>query len=248
MPDARLYRFKIDAPYTPATMPMARLSEYMAHIATLLGEPSSVHFVCLEGGSTVLVQKIDAEAAPKVRDRVERTRRGEGPPEGIVAERTLNQMLRYDNGKATLNEDSAEIFVFPGREIEPPIRFATFSQDGILDGVVIRLGGRNETVPVILESGSRVYQCQAHRSVAKRLAAHIFEHELRVKGTGRWHIDSNGTWVLDRFTIGDFIVLDNEPLTAVVSALRRIRGSDWESVDDPWADLMEIRNGPPEPH
>jgi hypothetical protein len=243
MPD---YRFKIDAPYTPATMPMARLAEYMAQIAAILGEPRNVHFVGLELGSTVLVQKIDAEAAPKVRDRVERTRRGEGPREAVVAERTLNQMLRDDNGKATLNEDSAEIFVFPGREIEQPIKFATFSQDGTLDGVVIRLGGRNETVPVILESGTRAYQCQANRSVAKRLAAHIFEDEVRAIGTGRWYIDANGTWILDRFTISDFIVLDSEPLTAVVSALRGIRGSDWENVNDPWADLMEIRNGPPE--
>ena len=34
------YRFSIDA-YTPATMPMARLAEYMAQLALILGEPGA---------------------------------------------------------------------------------------------------------------------------------------------------------------------------------------------------------------
>ena len=37
------YRFKIDA-YTPQTMPLVRLAEYMAELAQLLGEPTAVHF------------------------------------------------------------------------------------------------------------------------------------------------------------------------------------------------------------
>jgi hypothetical protein len=44
------YRLKIDV-YTPATIPMARLAEYMQEFAVLLGEAKSVHFVRLEEGS-----------------------------------------------------------------------------------------------------------------------------------------------------------------------------------------------------
>ena len=55
------FRFKINA-YTPKTIPMLRLAQYMADIASLLGEPTMVHFVKLEEGSTVLVQRVDAEA------------------------------------------------------------------------------------------------------------------------------------------------------------------------------------------
>ena len=62
------YRFRIDA-YSPETMPMARLAEYMAELALLLGEPSAVHFKRLARGSTVLVNSVDREAAPKVRQR-----------------------------------------------------------------------------------------------------------------------------------------------------------------------------------
>ena len=48
------YRFTIDA-YSPETLPMSRLAEYMAEVARLLGKVDQVHFVRLEPGSTVLV-------------------------------------------------------------------------------------------------------------------------------------------------------------------------------------------------
>jgi hypothetical protein len=56
----REYRFKITA-YTPATIPMARLAEYMAELAVVLGEEEHVHFVRLQKGSTVLVHNIENE-------------------------------------------------------------------------------------------------------------------------------------------------------------------------------------------
>ncbi len=247
MPDPSLYRFEIDV-FTPDTIPMARLAEYMAQVAIILGEPEHVHFVDVEAGCLALVSKIDVEAAPKVRDRVERQRRGEGTKDTISAVSAINQMLRADNGKASLNENSAEILVFPGRELEPPVRYPSFSQDGSMDGVVIRLGGKNDPVPVLVQSGEVVLRCTAYRSVAKRLAEHIFEREVRLKGSGRWHMDSNGAWLLDGFMIADFIVLDSEPLTSTVNSLRKTPGSDWENIADPWADLMEMRNGLPEHH
>jgi hypothetical protein len=46
------YRFKIGA-YTPQTMPMARLAEYMAELAVLLGEPSPINKIIYHRGDTV---------------------------------------------------------------------------------------------------------------------------------------------------------------------------------------------------
>ena len=54
-------RFKIGA-YSPATMPMARLARYLDNLATVLGEPSSVHLVSVEDGSTVPVVAVAREA------------------------------------------------------------------------------------------------------------------------------------------------------------------------------------------
>ena len=46
MVEVLTYRLKIDA-YTPETMPMGRLAEYMADLAVILGERAAVHFVQL---------------------------------------------------------------------------------------------------------------------------------------------------------------------------------------------------------
>ncbi len=95
------YRFKIDA-FTPDTLPMARLAEYMASLAELLGEPTAVHFKKLEAGSTILVQRIDREAVPKVRQRTSAVRRGDASQDATRAFKAINKLLRDDNASGVL--------------------------------------------------------------------------------------------------------------------------------------------------
>jgi len=245
----RTFRFTIDGPYRPETIPMGRLAEYMAQIATILGEQANVHFVEVQDGSVTLLSAVDEEAYPKVYERVERTRRGDGPQDAMAAVRNTNKMLREDSGRGTLNDGNAEILAFPGTEEMPQIQFAAFNQEGTLDGVVIRVGGRGEMVPIHIQNGPIVYiNCKAKRDVASRLAQHIFEDELRVTGTGRWSIDDTGDWVLENFRIRDFEVLDPAPLTAVVKALRAVPNNNWNQIEDPWAELVDLRDGPAETH
>jgi hypothetical protein len=92
--DGTEYQFRIDA-YSPATIPMARLAQYMAELAVLFGERDSVHFRGLTKGSTILNARIDREAVPKVRDRVMAVRAGAGDP--MRAFHALNKLLRADN-------------------------------------------------------------------------------------------------------------------------------------------------------
>src|SRR5450755_4721417 len=87
------FRFSIDA-YTPETMPMARLAEYMKQLAEILGEPGAVHFERLETGSTVLVHKVEREAVPKVRERTAAVQRGDAPRDALRAFHAVNRLLR----------------------------------------------------------------------------------------------------------------------------------------------------------
>jgi len=241
------YRFKIDA-YTPQTLPMARLAEYMGDLAILLGEPAHVHFARLEPGSVALVHVIEDNAVQNVQTRVARAKRGEGPSDALSAVRNINRKLRDDKGTAVLTQNSgAEIIRFPGLEEPERVSFGAFNQEGSLDGVVIVVGGTSDPVPVHIQfSDSLVYLCYATRALAKELAKYIFANELRVNGTGRWLRDEAGIWKLERFTIASFEVLNDQPLTSVVASLRAIPGSEWESLPDPWAELETIRNGPRE--
>jgi hypothetical protein len=63
------YRFTIADSFTPDTLPMERLGEYVAALAKLLGERTNVHFLGVEAGSAVLVATIDPPAQPTVRER-----------------------------------------------------------------------------------------------------------------------------------------------------------------------------------
>jgi len=241
-------RFKISV-YAAATMPMARLAEYMGDIATLLGESKYVHFSHLEDGSTIIRLVEEDEALSKIDERLARTRQGEGPSDANEAIKRINRKLREDNGTGSLTEiTGAEIIGFPGCEAAED-SFGAFNQQGSLDGVVIVVGGKGDPVPVhiqCLENADLVHNCYAARDVAKTLARYIFGPELRVSGTGRWLRDAEGNWNLDRFTIASFEVLNEEPLTSVVASLRAVKGSEWETLEDPWAELAQIRKGPDE--
>lgn len=167
------------------------------------------------------------------------------PPDALQAYRRANHRLRQDNAVGVITEAAgAEVLRLPGRELPEPLTFGAFNQEGSVDGVVIRLGGTSDPVPVHIETpGQAVSHCYASREVAKAIGGYIFGPELRVHGTARWFRDEEGLWVLDRFTISSFEVIDGEPLSAVVARLREVPGSKWPTLEDPWRELEKLRYG-----
>lgn len=235
------YRFKIDA-YTPATIPLARLAEYLEEVAVVLGERSAVHFSHLEEGSTVPVLKIDKEARPKVLDRIESLGRGDAPRDALNAFRNINRKLRDDNATGVLQtrKRGGVILCFPGRELVED-RFPSVRQDGSLDGVVVRVGGTDETVPILLQSeGEAISGIHADRRVAKALAQHLFE-PVRLHGKGRWSRDLDGVWALVDFKAESFDILKEVPLSV---AIEDIRGVAVEWGSEAYNELRLIRGGP----
>jgi len=237
------YRFLIDA-FSPETLPMSRLAEYMAELASMLGEEKSVHFVKLECGSTVLVQRVEWEAVPKVRERIHAVRMREGPPEAQKAFDNLDRKLARDNAKGELRDQlGAKVIQFPGRTRESAEFYGPFNQPGILDGVLIRVGGERDPVPVHLEDGiGEVYMCHASRHIARDMAPQIFGPILRVNGTGRWHRTQEGQWEMDRFNISTFDVLRETTFRHLVNKLRTLP-TDLGHSEDPIGILDKIRRG-----
>jgi hypothetical protein len=205
---------------------MARLAEYMHELAQMLGEVHAVHFVRLEGGSTVIIHNVEAESVPKVAARAVAVARRQAPSGAMRAYETINRMLRADNGKAIYRETSgAEIIRFPG--IEDAVRYDSVTQQCAVDGEVIRIGGTGRNVPVMLRSeNDLIGNCYTNRTTAKELATHLFE-PVRLLGTGRFIRETHGGWKLDYFAISSFSPLSNEPLSSVIRALRAIPGGEW---------------------
>jgi len=234
------FRFRIEA-FTPETMPMARLSEYLKELAEILGEPKDVHLIAIESGSTVPVVQVEYESLPKVQERADAVRRGDGPRDSLVAYHRVNRMLREDNGRAVFQRGKRgiKILEFPGRdEAEEP--FGSVKQSGSIEGIVVRVGGTGDSIPVLLESeGTQIAGCHTSRQIAKELAKCLFD-PVRVAGMGYWMRDAEGQWLLKHFHIRDFERLENLPLG---DALERLRAAATGLDDDAYQDLTVLRHG-----
>lgn len=237
------YRFKIDA-YSPETMPLERLAEYLQHLAVLFGESERVHLIRIEKSSTVPVILVEREAEPKVRENIDAVVRREAPPERMRAFESIDEKLRKDNavGKV-LAPEGGNVIAFPGRELVLPPTYGPFNQTGSITGVPIMVGGKNDPVPVHIEDKQGVvFDCLARRGVAREIAPYLFETVIRAEGVGRWVRRPSGAWEMKKFTIHHVRPLKDEPLRDSVRKLRALPGK-WKDIEDPLAELENIRHG-----
>lgn len=233
------YRFKIDA-YSPATIPMNRLSAYMSQLANMLGETASVHFRELEEGSTVIVHCVDREATPKVRARLTRLHAADAPSDVEAAFNALNKLLREDDAVGKLTA-GAVIIPFPGRN-EVREELMSVRQQGFVDGIVTGVRGRDETVHITLQfEEKQISGCYTtNQAIAKQLAAK-WREPVRLFGKGKWNRDPDGNWTLEDFKIDNFEALDDAPLTDALGELRKIQ-TEWNNSS--FSDLTAMRHGP----
>ena len=239
---ARTYHFVIDA-LVPDRVPMARLAEYIADLARLLGHKEHVHFDRVESGSLALVQQVEQSYYPLVQERLSAANGAEGAPADVAdAVESLNHRLAQDDATGRLRDDrGAEVIYFPSRDKPQPQTFGPFKELCAFDGVLIRVGGKDDTVPVHLQAGDAIHICNSTRAMARRLAPHLYQGTLRVWGEGRWEREANGRWKLIRFDISKFEQLDDAPIDEAVRRLREVEGSGWRRFDDPLAEIQRLR-------
>lgn len=239
------YTLYIDA-YSPDTIPMGRLALYMQNFATLLGNSAAVHFDTLRSGSTQLAVKIDHEDVPKVAVRLDLIRRGDGAPDGARAQVEIDRLLAEDNATGFIYEDrnqSTEIITFPGVTRLVAETYGPFKQEGSLDGVLISVGGADQTAHIMLQNGEIKYSgIETTRDIARRLAKHMYE-PVRLFGTGNWMREASGSWILKKFRLESFAALQTDSLKVAVDQLRQVEGSNWKAMDDPIQALKSLRDG-----
>ncbi len=253
MNDDKKLTFYIDA-YSPETIPMAKLAEYMADFAALLGRDNAVHFDGLDKGSTKIKARIEFEDVPKVTTRLHEIRRGNPPKDAAKIFEQIDARLANDNAVGRIfveSEDGAapaELLAFPGRTRPKVQSYGPFTQDGHLDGVLISVGGKDETISIRLQNGDTTYaNCDTTRTIARELGKHLFE-PVRIHGSGRWMREADGKWTLNRFRVHRFEGLGSDSLRDTVTALRAVRGSGWKDQADPLTELDDLRRDKDELH
>lgn len=237
-----IYQFKIDA-FTLETLPMARLAAYLVQLASLFGNSERVHFDKLKRGSAIFLTKVETQAVPKVEARLHQATGLDAPEDVAKIYRTVNKMLRDDNASGVLKKSKgATIIKFPGKKA-PIAETIRVVETGSLEGILIRVGGTDETLPVWLQDVDGViYYCNTRdRQIARQLAAYYLGPPVRVHGSGKWLRNQDEKWELEEFTVANFEPLVEQTLAQTVEDIRAIPGNEWDEVDDPIAYLKRIR-------
>jgi len=238
--------FKIDA-WTPATIPQARLGQYLIELAKLYGESESVRFLKLRKGSAVLVSLVADHARPKVERRLYEIRTGSAVKDAVEAFQRIDDMLALDNATAVVRGlENGRVVQFPGRERPKPIDYGAIREDGFIEGEIVRIGGRDQSVHITLQDGDTTYTTiETNRDMARRLGPLIFGPTVRLWGNATWRRGPTDGWQLERFVVASFEEV-SASLYDVIDSLQAIGGSKWGDETDPTKSLLNLRHGQPD--
>lgn len=223
---ADLERFKFTVPgYSPETMPLDRLMDYLAQLSVVLGKPGDLHLVGVEKGSTRPVLAMRHDVAVKARHHAREVAEGGGSARRREAYNTIRRMVAQDGGQpAVLKEPRGAIILkFPSVDIGQDQVIQSLRQPTSIEGTLVRVGGIGENAQLLIQelSGNVIAGCTASRAVAQELA-HLIYHAIRVSGIGSWHRTEEGKWEITRLHVQTFEPLDESELEDVVARLRGV--------------------------
>ena len=226
----------------PKTLSLLDFSELAKRFADLLGSQNSVHFGALRAGSARLMVRVDDDAKLDVQVHLidARTKSTSMPK---VAR--IDDYLRSKGWHGEVrNHDGATVITFPGalNAVQPQEERVVHQMDSVV-GRVIKIGGRDETVPMTLETadGSFVDVNIRGREMAKQLASHLFGAEIRVSGLATWKRDGDGEWSCCGILVDDFVVLNGTSVTDLFEQLKDLPDNGWNKLDDPIGEWKKSR-------
>jgi len=231
--------------YTPETMPLNRLIEYLQQMAVVLGDPENLHLIDIRRSSTAPVLRTPIATALVARERAQRVQRGEGTRRQTDAYNKIRYMLRRDAAAAVQPQRPA-LLTTPNRVLlEIPVApDSTGAIEGLrqfttIDGQLMRIGGAGEVAALQVQSleGQVLSGFTAKRALAKEMAMLLYE-PIRLSGVGQWCRNENGKWLLDRMLVQSYERLEDED---IVLTLERLRSLNVEWPEDAWDRLANER-------
>lgn len=230
----------------PDSLPISRLAEYLLEFSGLLGKGADARFAGIVTGSAVLRARIPNEYEAPVVDSLRSVIADEAPKDLLGRVSRIDSMMQQDGiyGEV-ISSTGAVILPFPGvkKAPDPVAEEISVTQEGELTGVVTRIGGRDDTVPLLLEDvdGSFYEANIKGRELAKEIGRHLYGAPIRVYGTGTWKCESGGAWKLEKFIVQSYEELDVRPINEILADLRDVPGNGWSTLEDPLNEWRTIR-------
>lgn len=230
----------------PNKLPLDRLALYLVELAKLMGEREHIHFDKVSVGSAALKVWAEESAAPDVAKRLKLAfnKGSNAPKEAVRALESINELLIQDGKKAELKDPAgAVIYPFPGGRKVPPMKDLLIDEDCSVSGQVIKIGGRDETIPVWLkDSDGTEYHCTIRgEQLAREIATHYLGDPIEVSGKGKWRRSADGKWILVDLAVKSWSPLQNDWGEAFAAMSRLASG--WHDVPDVESLCAEIRKG-----
>jgi len=239
------YELKIDG-FTPDTLPLERMAQYLVEFSKLLGESSQVHFDRVRDGSAILTVNVDEPVRIRVADRLHQSQSESGTAALRNALSAIEHLLYEDNSTGSVistgsSEETAIIIEFPTIDRDRSSKIGPIWQDGHIEGYLTRLEGVDATKHASLVSADTNYgRIETNASLAQSIKPYLFEKIIiRLSGRGQWYRE-NDVWFLKKFQASDFEVLDDSSLSDVIIQLRNL-DHGWNDIDDPAEELRRIR-------
>ncbi len=217
------------------TLSLDDFADLAKRLADLLGEQERVHFGALKDGSARILVKVDQSARQDVFVQLAKIRLG--APSAKITK--LNDYLGSKGWRGELkNADGGVIIAFPGTPQKKLEQVQTVYQPDSLIGQVIKIGGRDDTVPMTLKTpdGAFVDVNVKGRDEAKKLAHHLFGADVKVNGNATWTRDEEGQWTCSAMEVLSFEETDSTSLVDLFEALRRVPNNHWHQLEDPIAE------------
>jgi hypothetical protein len=207
--------------FTPDSLPMARLAEYLARFSELLGHAENVHFTRVLKGSAKCKAFIDPQAAPKVRERVESVINGSAPKAAMRAHKDIDDLLAADNAIGGVYLGGERVIEFPGRRRATKEKIGPVRRSTSIEGQIFQIGGKDDTINVHLRDKDRLYRCEVSVELAKKLAPMFLTGKVRLFGHGDWYrVDSH--WEMANFLAVEFVELEGKTLNETVAGIRDV--------------------------
>ncbi|NVD96753.1 hypothetical protein [Massilia sp. BJB1822] len=127
------------------------------------------------------------------------------------------------------------------RRDDPVQRSHYVKEAGILDGIVIRIGGKGNAIPIWLQDcDGIIYKCEASSELARELAQHYLSAPVRVFGQGNWLRAEDGSWSVESFGIHSWEAPDDASIADILDSAR-LAENGWSEIDDPIREYLLLR-------
>jgi hypothetical protein len=186
---------------TLGSIPMDRLAVYLGALSELVGKQSQPRFCGTKGGSALKFSVPDEET-----QQLE-TR--------LIAAPMSTQLRNYERLNRLLCEDkaSAEIRVDEKNRHVPILSLPGITGEIVvhnnpceINGTIIRIGGKDETIPVdLLTSDGKIIDCSTSKEMARKLKPYLLEPiDLILYGRGTLTHHRDGKKDISNFVIFEF--------------------------------------------